>query len=474
MISMLTKQIQNNPARGFVLPVILGLIAIMMTFGAGYYFSTVQSKNVFQIFFRDETTRIIAESALAEWRATFLTKRIKDPKIKNLLQNPKSPPVIISIDDLPRTKELANELVYPSRWEFSGKVSLQNIDNELWETVGGIKKRGAFGNEYQGTIKLNFSIGLGASHRSLTNSNFSFEFDFKNVCLRTQPSDRINRGYTSTALNDYVLYVRDGKQEFSSPIVWAANNSDRTLTIGHSDTSKKGKIFLGDSDSSEMAKNGKFIFTDSNEYLESKFPTPPLIGRTGPLDFSRFLPFTSSLVRSFTFKNSKEFFSSPFCDGKTLKLNGIYIINDSSDGLIVPKGLQYEGKGILISLGDIKFEGSFKKKSPAEGPCIFYTWIGNIIANTIVPGKIEASLVALRYNYDPSNPNSQKSSVNFSNKKADIFGNLIVDRLNLESMATTQNNTILYDSDSLSGEEIYSSTFGGQLRRMGLVFNDKI
>jgi len=459
--------------KGFVLPMVFFLIFIMGTFGAWFLFSTLHSKNTFDVYFRDETARILSESALAEWRATLVSKRFKGGEIKNLLLNPKSSPVAITASDLPRTVEIANRLAGSGRWSLSGLVSIRNVDNELLETVGVVKKKGAFGNEYQGTMRLTFHIGLGSSSQSGSAlSHFTYEFDLKVACLRSEPSGRTNRGYTSSALNDYVLYIRDGKQELEPAAVWTSV-ANGTLTIGHSDSNAKGKIFLGGAKADEIEKTGKFIFMETGEHLDSIPPTPRLIGRTGPAEFSQFLPFSTSLLRSFNFLNSKELFDGPFCDGKVLKLNGIYFIKDSENGLVIPNGLKYEGKGVLISFGNIRIEGNFSKNSPEDGPCILFTWKGNIFANTVIPGKIEASLVALRYDFNPMSSTSPRGTVNFSQRKANVLGNLLVDRLNLESMSSSQNNTIIYDSSSLRGDDLYSITVGGQLRRLGVVLNEK-
>lgn len=446
------------------------LIFVMGTFGIWFLFSTLHSKSAFDTFFRDETARIIAESALAEWRATLVPKRLKSESLKKLLLNPRSSPVTISDSELPRTKEISDRLVGSGRWSISGLVSIRNIDDQLVETVGPVKKKGAFGNEYQGTLRVAFHVGLGSSGQTGASlSHFSYEFDVKVACLRSDPAGRTNRGYTSSALNDYILYVRDGKQELEPAAAWAAG-AGGTLTIGHSDPGSKGKIFLGGAQAEEIEKTGKFIFMESGERLSSTAPSPRLIGRTGPVEFPRFLPFTTSLLRSFSFQNSKELLEGPFCDGKVLKLNGVYFVRNS---LTIPNGLKFEGRGILISFGNIRIEGNFLKNSPEDGPCIIFTWKGNIIANTQIPGRIEASLVALRFDFDPMGSTTPRGTVNFSGRKANVLGNLLVDRLSLETMSVSQNNTIIYDSAALRGEELYSVNVGGQLNRLSVVLNEK-
>lgn len=451
---------------------VLGLVAIMMAFGAWFFMSTVQSKNVFQIFFRADATRIIAESALAEWRATFLKKRIQEPGLRNLLENPSlTSPITISLSDLPHTQTVGDNLNGRGNWFLDGEISIHAIDDLLMENVGGIQKRGTFGKEYQGILRLQFTVGFGERARPSSSAHFSYDFDLKLTSLRSSPQDRINQGYTTDALNDYVLYIRGGKNEFQFFNVWNQRNIDRTLTIAHSSAGMKGKVFWEEGpNAATMEATGRILFADQGERLLISPPDPPLIGRAGPVHYSRFLPFASAQMRFYEFLNSDELFSSPLFQDNTLHLNGIYFVRNGGNGLVIPKGTTFTGRGVLISLGNISIEGSFTKKSPTDGPCFLYTWVGNITANAVEQGRIEASLIALRYNYDPYNQTSPVSTVSFSQRKADVLGGLLVDQLNLKSMAASEDNTITYDSNSLSGPAAFSYSVGGQLRGMNATY----
>lgn len=467
---MIPRANPGRPSRGMVLPLTLCLLIVVAMLGAWYLFSVVQSKNSFRVSFRNESARLIAESALAEWRASFFSRTSLDPAVKSLISNPDGnrAPIPVTSDDVPRTGELADRMIGSGRWTLRGTVEVLDVDHELVENVAGIMKRGGFGTEYQGTLRLVFYVGLKYQNQFQT-SQFSFEFDLKNLCVRSSPQNRVSRGYTSTALHDYLLYIRDGTGLGS-----LANPASRWngMTIDRSGQTAKGGLYLGGTDLAWLEQSGKIRLTDAQDRLESVAPNPPLIGRTGPVDLSRFLPFASPLLQSYRFASSKELFASPLFAGNVLKLRGIIFIDDARGGLTIPKGMKYEGAGVLISFGDIRIEGSVSRNSPADGPCIIYSWMGSIFANTVEQGRIEASLIALRYNFASGNGPGTRSSIDFSRRKAEVLGNVIVDRYPVETMSETEENKLTYDSAALRGDERYIPTLGGKLRKMEVLFND--
>ncbi|NLI77669.1 MAG: hypothetical protein GX442_14700 [Candidatus Riflebacteria bacterium] len=687
--------------RAFILPFVLVLITVLATLGTWYLFSTVQSKNIFYVFYRDDLARLVAESAIAEYRATIHDRVKNNQALANLIANPASNNrgVPFSLADLPSTSAMANSLLGGSgRCELDGTVTVRHVDYDLIEEIGGTRKRSTFDREYQGTVRFQFRLGLGPSDKRRF-SSFLYEFDVKRACLRSLPSQRVNRGYTTNALNDYVLYIRDAYQEFQDINVKgkSLNNDDRTLIIDHTNSGKRGKIFLGCGRENDPDKTQKYVFVNVNEKmdwllpdnppdlvipwttlkqadhmpkftqeLEAKiqeaeqqaqgqvnftpekvkaiisvehkplvgtqgwwqnlvarvkalfdrffriregttignkekpihllgpqdndqsmcnliegnvrqrfwqtatfrmdfseitdnaqvnqaitqqvgdkfnidvqyysdselnmlqnsasisdstkeiykvirfyenrdktllmsmpnplypfkpkpayadrnlpgvYPDPPLVGRTiggTTVDFTNFLPFAPFLVRSYRFVNSQELYNSPFYDAdtNTLTLNGIVMIENEAEGLTIKQDLKYSGRGVLLSYGDIRIEGNFTKADPAaDGPCMLYTYRGNIIANVKAPGKIEASLIALNYRYNPTGGGGL-SIVNFSGRKAQVKGNLLADRLQLGTMATGVENSLTYDSETLNGDLLYCTTFGGRLRTARMTFDD--
>ena len=447
----------------------------MAVLGTWFFLSTLNSRNAFQIFFRDDKARIIAESALAEWRATFQDRLRRDPDLRNLFfsPSPRPAPIDLGIDELPRTREIANTAAGIGQWTFSGEIALRSIDRDLYETVAGVRKRGAFGNEGQATVGLLLTVGLrNAKGGGFSRCRFSYEFDVKMTCLRSPAAARANRGYTTNALNDYVLMVRGGRQEFDDPVAWAGANAGRSLILGSSDSSRPGRVYLGNLPPAQIERLSLILSpANPDDRLRSELPQPGLIGRTGPVDPARFQPFASPLLRSCEFKDSRELFSSPLFANGVLRLNGIVIVNDTAKGLVIPPGTRYEGMGVLISRGDIDVQGEFLKNTPKDGPCVLYTWRGDISLNTLREGRVEASLAALRYNFDPADSAGPRGCVRFSRKKAEIVGNLLVDKLNIESAAPASENSLVYDSGSLLGDEAYSITLGGRLKRMSAVYD---
>ena len=99
---------------GVILPFVLVLVVIMLVLGGTFLFSTLQSKNVFQIFYRSDLSRLIAESAMAEWRAFFQEHLAADANLAALIANPKGrnlKPVSIPLETIPETQDMANNLL---------------------------------------------------------------------------------------------------------------------------------------------------------------------------------------------------------------------------------------------------------------------------------------------------------------------------------------------------------------------------
>ncbi len=205
-----------------------------------------------------------------------------------------------------------------------------------------------------------------------------------------------------------------------------------------------------------------------------KDPDPPFQGRTGAVDYVGFMPYSAFLTRSYRFPTSEDLYASPFYDAKrnVLKLNGVFMIADEAAGLVIRKGLQYEGTGVLLSYGNITIEGEFRKKTADAGPCVLFTYDGLIRANAVEQGRVEASLIALNYQYDPSSPSTPRSYVDFSGRRADVLGNIVVDRINIDTMPRNETNRIEYDSSALQGSTRFEVTLGGRLRSMRMVYND--
>ena len=679
--------------RAFILPMVLVLVTVLATLGSWYLFSTVQSKNVFHVFYRDDIARLIAESAVAEFRATIFDRIKSTPTLSALLQNPSGTPkgVPFTLSDLSATKNMAQSMVGADQTELSGTVQVRNVDDALIEVINGDKKRGSFDREYQGTLRFQFNLGLGSKDKRRF-SSFLYEFDIKRACLRSRPAERVNRGYTTNALNDYVLYIRDVYNEFKDINVHGTslNDDERTLIIDHSNSGQRGRIFLGCGREGDADLKEKFVFVNVNsdmnwllpeappdivvpwsdlkkpglmpkftadletaiqaalqgggmtidvrnvravisveykplvgrrgqswwqtittriralfdrffnaktgtavgnkqqpvnlvgpqnndqsmcelidgnvrqrfwqtatfkmdfsqvnptlsqaigtrfdidvqyfseseleglqtnptvtdatketykliKYCQDKdksllmsmpndqfpfkpqqkfdtnrnssgtFPTPPLVGRSlspgNKTDYTNFQPFSPFLMRSYRFSSTRDLYNSPFYDAEknVLHLNGIFVIENPTEGLTIKAGTKYSGRGVLLSYGNIRIEGDFKKLNDAEdGPCILYTYRGNIIANEKGPGSIEASLIALNYQF----PTGKISYVNFSGRPANVKGNLLADRLQLGTMSKDSENRLTYDSGTLTGDMLYTTSFGGRLRSARMVLDD--
>lgn len=260
---------------GFILPIVLTLLAILVVLGAGYLSSTIQSKNVFQVFYRDDLARLIAESTVSEWRATFSERLARDSKLSAFLKNPKHSPsekIEIKPEDVPKTAQMGRRLLGASQFELTGFISIKDIDNRFEEKVDNQSKVSAYGNEYQGSLRFEITVGLGES-RERKFSCFVFEFDVKNACLRTDPGKRLKGQYSNNACNDYVLFVRNGRAEFDKTAAASINNDRRQLKIVR--THDKGKIFCGTSPGSGVGRSEMFVFCNVTEGMEFLLPPAP-------------------------------------------------------------------------------------------------------------------------------------------------------------------------------------------------------
>lgn len=686
----------SGKRRGMILPLVIVLVSLMMTLGVAFMRSTVQSKNIFQVFYRDDMARLIAQSVIDEWRAGFQDRLRTNPGLQTMIADPAhaGSPLSVSLQELPATTALIARLV-GTNCTIDGLVQLRDVDDSLIETIAGTAKRSAYRGEYQATLGLSVSVTLRSANQSRT-SVFVEEFDLKRVCMRSNPSERSGKGYTSTSTNDYVLFVRDCLGEFDQFNGKCMNNNDRTLLISHADPARRGKIFLGCARPADAARAEKFVYLNVDERMQGlipsppppleipwetlkqpdmmpkftaeiekiiedarkeaekkmggsvemyperiktticvdykpmpgkgnvlqtlwarvvelfnhfftkksntrdgnkdgalnlmgeqntdiaicnlvegnvrqrfwqtatfkldltaitddadaqekirqssagktdidlkyftpeeivqmqtsgsdekavevykvvqhyqeqdktllmsmpndmfplkpgasygdrngtgKDPSPPLEGRTGPVDFVGFMPFAAFLTRSQRFPTSDELYASSFYDPKrnVLKLNGVFMIADDVGGLVIKKGMKYEGTGVLLSYGNIVVEGEFRKNTPEAGPCALFTYTGMIRANAVEQGRIEASLIALNYRYNPAGQVAPRSGVDFSGRRADILGNLVVDRINIDTMARNETNRIEYDSPALHGGTKFEVTLGGRLRSMRMVYN---
>ncbi len=216
--------------------------------------------------------------------------------------------------------------------------------------------------------------------------------------------------------------------------------------------------------------NEMFPFKIKPRYDERNPPAnanlPALFGKNGPEQYPDFMPFTSYLLRSHIFRREADLYDSALYDASqnVLRLNGLIAVEQP---LALKKGLRYQGKGIIVGLSGIKVQGSFTRVNQNnDGPCILYTVRNDIECNTVEPGAIEASLVALDYRYGQNAGYS--SMVDFNLQPAVVTGNIVADRLGLDRMAAGggRKNTVTYDPDRLNGPDLYNIWLGPQLRTL--------
>ncbi len=196
--------------------------------------------------------------------------------------------------------------------------------------------------------------------------------------------------------------------------------------------------------------------TDGNDF---PMVIPGLRGMGAEVKFDQYYPFASYRLRGRSFPRNVDFWKSNMvsmdANGKfVVHLNGITGIGET---LSIPPDTTYDGSGILVSEGSIVIQGGFKRRN-SGGPdlCILYTPFGGEIK---AQGRVEASLIAIHGGFP-----SRVSGVNFCGQPANVLGNLVVDRLNLHTMAQS-GNAIVYD-ERLNGDNLFIICIGGRMRSL--------
>jgi hypothetical protein len=207
-----------------VLPFVIVLVVVMVALGGAFLFSTVQSKNTFQLFYRADLSRLVAESAVSEWRAFFPEHARSFQPLRAMLENPTA--MIdtpngrermfarIPHESIPHTLAMADRLIGRGNYRLDTKMVVGHVDDVLEEKViDGPSKFSAFRGEYQAAllVEVRVTFTRASEHQE---SVFWFEFDLKRACLRSDRAHRAGGGYTSNATNDYVLFLRNAGDEF--------------------------------------------------------------------------------------------------------------------------------------------------------------------------------------------------------------------------------------------------------------------
>ena len=275
--------------RGVVFPFVVVMVVIMLVLGGIFLFSTVQSKNIFQVFYRSDLARLIAESAVAEWQAFFQEHISADADLQALLANPTGrslKPVTIKPAMIPETLDMADNLLGRGNYRLDAKITVRHCDNVLEERVGTTSKFSAFRGEYQAALLIEFHVLMTRGSDS-QEATFWFEYDLKRVCLRSNPNTRGGGGYTGNSTNDYVLFLRNAYDEFdvmarTSPPVNGAHGRLRVSSLNATDfpvtfrqRNGKGKFFFGAVPADAPDTREKYVFLNVAEGMEFLLPPQP-------------------------------------------------------------------------------------------------------------------------------------------------------------------------------------------------------
>ncbi|HNV68365.1 MAG TPA: hypothetical protein PKO06_01610, partial [Candidatus Ozemobacteraceae bacterium] len=261
---------------GFILPVAMLLISILMILGWMFLSTTMHSKNISNVFYRDDMARLVAESAAAELRVRFAELLEKNAALQAMCSNPTGPgsTMTLSQSEFPQTTALADTLAGSGQIDFSCMLSTTHVDTDLKEGAVAVR----FDGEYQATLQMTFTVALGTGTKQ-RNSQFVYEHDLKRVNFRSSSVGRTGRGYTSTMANDYVLYVRNALGEFDKFNGLSLNNNERGLAVLQPEAGKKGRLFFGTARPTDSQQEKKYVFINIDKSLEALIPpAPPVTG----------------------------------------------------------------------------------------------------------------------------------------------------------------------------------------------------
>lgn len=297
----MTERIPGTSRKGFIFPVAIGLVCIMAILGWMYLSHTIQSKHTSFSFLLDNIAFSIAESAAAEGRL-YLSKRINsDPELQEFVagMQPRSAPregklpLQINLEILPRTSEIGTNLLGIGNLQIEGEMSLHDIQREFPPQKLGTGEETdlSFEGEFQAVLRFDFVVTLKWGSR-IQKSRFVFEFDFKHACLRSPSQGRENRGYPSSATNDYVLFVRDCCGEFGEKFAQTLNSPQFLIDL---ETPREGKVFLGAENLANVDSN---VFFNLPGTLAPMIPQPPATIVFTWMELCQLLPKLTSSIES--------------------------------------------------------------------------------------------------------------------------------------------------------------------------------
>ncbi len=265
---------------GFIFPLAVGLVCVLLILGAMFLMFTVHSKNVSFSFMLDDLALTLAESAVAEGRFRFKEALKGNSELKHAIANFEpdsgpsdgSLPFRFALDNLPLTREVADNLLGRGNVKIEGIVRLHHVRRDFPPVLMGNGSRVdmRFQGEFQAILRFDFTVALDWGKQT-QKSRFAFEFDFKHACLRSRPEGRETRGYPTTLTNDYALFIRDGFEEFAGRFAETLNGPKFGVEIS-SPGGKTGKVYFG---SRELLDPGRKLFFNLPETLAGLIPPPP-------------------------------------------------------------------------------------------------------------------------------------------------------------------------------------------------------
>jgi hypothetical protein len=253
---------------GVILPMVLVFLCILGILVFTFTHWATQSKRTSWMGEQEEITKRIVESAIDETYSVINTEtQNPDSSIAGwLMDRSRTESKTFELPQLPATKMLIEELrsVTPTRVSaltVTASKRTEDFRNYRNTAAGRVTY---YGNEGHGTLSLIGTITITHGSRNIRRQELERHHDYKVVCL---VSDR-NATTRTSAQNrnlDYLLYARDGYQEFRDTAGAMLNNNSVDLEFR---PNGRGKIYFGGT-----SQASSFIFVNLSPDYADKMPT---------------------------------------------------------------------------------------------------------------------------------------------------------------------------------------------------------
>jgi hypothetical protein len=227
----------TSQRRGFVFPATIFVVLFLSILILQFFWISRHSRIQAHRFAMSEVNRKLAESAMEEAYKVFSHALEQSLPIRGhiLERNPTSQELPLS-----RVRELAQDLV--PGYSSSVRAWFRLVDFRECNAAG----KTFYGQEALGTIELKVETRLFQGNKTHSLCRFLRHHDLKIATLATQEHDEARTQYAGGFLLDYLLFIRDGVQEFTETSGLSLNPPPE-IQVRFTQPAEEiiGRIFLG-------------------------------------------------------------------------------------------------------------------------------------------------------------------------------------------------------------------------------------